>query len=87
MDQLITDLQAAVVRLQALKREMRAESGFNGILPLLDKDIKMGSRGGMYYVNSSGKKVYLSKTAKLACTGSTLLFGNERRCKELKKPY
>jgi len=47
------------------------EKGYNKLL-VVEKDVQTGARGGQYYYNNQGKKIYLKASGKQKCNESNL---------------
>lgn len=47
------------------------EKGYNKLL-VVEKDVQTGARGGQYYYNNEGKKIYLKASGKQKCNESNL---------------
>ena len=67
-------------------RPVRLRPSVRGRLVVERKDVMVGERGGLYYVNDAGRTVYLKKDQRRRCAKG-LLPGAAETCETVRSPY
>lgn len=68
------------------QNQVRTVVTVNGTRPEVEKEIKIGPGGGLYYENSAGKKVYLKNYQRRKCEDNTLLYTTGDVCGVVSRP-
>lgn len=57
------------------------QSGFNGNIFPVSKEVQVGPKGGLYYINKSGNKIYLNNRQKRELENGKLVLCRGRLCR------